>query len=96
MGFEFNYTSDRSIACFKTKLVAQGYFKILNINFVETFGLTIRRESYCINLVFCIIFGLIIYLVNIINIYLQSLLNNNNFSIYIKPLSRIKNMKKIL
>lgn len=88
------YITDSSIAQFKVRLVAENYFQISSIDFIETFASTVRRESLYIYLALCIILELIIYQVNIINIYLESLIDDNKFAIYMKLMLRINNMRK--
>lgn len=58
--------------------------------------LIVRREFFCIYLVLYTILGLIIHQVNIISAYLESLLDDNKFPIYMKPSPGIEKMRQDL
>ena len=92
--FKVKYSPDGSIARFKARLVAQGYSQIPGIDFVETFAPTVRRESLRIYLALCVMLGLAIHQVDIVGAYLESLLDDNEFPIYMKPPPGIERMRK--
>ena len=62
--------------------------QVSEVDFIEMFALTVKRDLLRIYLAICAFFKLIIHQVNIIETYLESLLDDNKFLIYIKlPLS---------
>lgn len=59
-------------------------FQVYRVNFSKTFAPTIKRESLRIYLALCLKLNLFIYQVNIMGIYLESLLGDNKLLIIIK------------
>ena len=92
--FRVKYNPDGSVARFKARLVAQGFSQVPGIDFTETFALTVRRKSLRIYLAICAFLGLIIDQVDIVEAYLESLLDNNEFPIYKKSPPGIEQMRK--
>lgn len=92
--FKVKYNPDGSVARFKARLVAQGFSQVPGIDFTETFAPTVRRESLRIYLAICALLGLIIHQVDIVGAYLESLLDDNEFPIYMKPPPGIERMRK--
>lgn len=82
--FKVKYHSNGSIARFKARLIAQRFSQVQGINFLETFASTVRKESLHIYLALYLMLNLFIYLVDIVDVYLESLVNNNKLSIFIK------------
>lgn len=82
--FKVKYNPDGSVARFKARLVAQVFLQVQGIDFVETFAPTVRRESLRIYLAICLSLNLFIHQVDIVGAYLESLLNDNEFPIFIK------------
>ena len=82
--FKVKYHPDGSVARFKARLVAQGFSQVQGIDFSETFAPTVRRKSLQIFLAISAMLGLIIHQVDIIGAYLESLLDDNKFPIYMK------------
>lgn len=52
------------------------------INFNEIFSPTVGRESFHIFLAIAYFFGFIVKQINIVRVYLKSLLSDNDFSIF--------------
>lgn len=84
MVFKVKYHPDGSVARFKARLVAQGFSQVQGIDFVETFAPTVRRELLRIYLAICLSLNLFIHQVDIVGTYLESLLNDNEFPIFMK------------
>lgn len=82
--FKVKYAPDGSIARYKARLVAQGFFQIHGIDFNETFSPTVRWESLRIFLAISYLFKLIIKQIDIVGAYLESLLSDNDLSIFMK------------
>ncbi len=82
--FKVKYHPDGSVARFKARLVAQGFSQVQGIDFLETFAPTVRRESLRIFLAIFAMLGLVIHQVDIVGAYLESLLDDNKFPIYMK------------
>lgn len=93
--FKVKYNTDGSIARFKARLVAQGFSQIPGIDFAETFAPTVRRESLRIYLAFCLILNLFIHQVDIVGAYLESLLGDNEFPIFMKLPPGIQHLRQI-
>lgn len=72
------------MARFKARLVAQGFSQVQGIDFVETFAPTVRRELLRIYLPICLSLNVFIHQVDIVGTYLESLLNDNEFPIFMK------------
>lgn len=73
--------------------MAQSFFQIPGINFTKMFTLIVKRKLLQIYLAIYTLFGLIIYQVDIIRAYLKSILDNNKFPIYVKPLPEIEQIR---
>ena len=82
--FKVKYHPNGSVARFKARLVAQGFFQVQGIDFSETFAPTVRRESLRIYLALCLILNLFIYQVDIVGAYLESPLGDNELPIFMK------------
>lgn len=82
--FKVKYYPNRAIARFKAQLIAQSFSQIVDIDYKKTFEPIIKRESFCIFLAIFVTLGFIIYSINIIHAYLESLLDNNKYLIFIK------------
>ncbi len=82
--FKVKYHPDGSVARFKARLVAQGFSHVQGMNFSETFAPTVKRESLRIFLAISAMLSLVIHQVDIIGAYLESLLDDNEFPIYMK------------
>lgn len=74
----------------------QIFSQVPRIDYVETFALTVKKKLLQIYLAICVILGLIIYQLDIIKAYLENLLDDNKFLIYIKPPLSIERMRKKL
>lgn len=72
------------MARFKARPVAHGFSQVLDINFAETFPPIVRRESLQIYLALCLMLKLFIHQVDIVGVYLKSLLSDNDLPILIK------------
>ena len=81
---KMKYHHNGSVARFKARLVAQGFSQVQGIDFPETFAPTVRRELLQIFLAISAMLGLIIHQVDIVGAYLESLLDDNEFPIYMK------------
>lgn len=82
--FKVKYHPDGSVARFKARLVAQGFSQVQGIDFSEIFAPTVRRKLLRIFLAISAMLGLIIHQVDIVGAYLESLLDDNEFPIYMK------------
>lgn len=82
--FKVKYQPNRSVARFMTRLIAQGFSQVQGVDFCETFAPIVRRESLQIYLALCLMFHLIIYQVDIVGAYLESLLDDYKFPIFMK------------
>lgn len=82
--FKVKYHPNGSVARFKARLVVQGFLQVQGIAFLETFAPTVRRKSLQIFLAISAMLGLIIHQVDIVGAYLESLLDDNKFLIYMK------------
>lgn len=82
--FKVKYNLDGSVAKFKARLVAQKFSHISGINFVETFAPIVKRVLLRIYLALCLMFNLFIHQVDIVRIYLESLLGDNKLLIFMK------------
>ncbi len=78
------YYPDGSVARFKARFVAQGFSQVQGIDSSETFAPTVRRESLRIFLAISAMLDLVINQVDIVDAYLESLLDDNEFPIYTK------------
>lgn len=86
--FKVKYALDKSISCYKTRLVIQDFIQVNRINFNMTFSLTVRCKWQEIFLaMLCIFTGLLIRQIDIIELYFESILSDNNLSIFIKLFS---------
>lgn len=94
MVFKVKYNTDGTVARFKARLVAQGFSQVPGIDFTERFAPTVRRESLRIYLAIRTLLGLIIHQVDIVGAYLESLLDDNEFPIYMRPPPGIERMKR--
>ena len=75
---------DRSVAIFKARQVTQGFSQIPGIKFAKTFALTVRRKLLRIYLAICLFLNLIIHQVDIVGVYLEGDLSDNEFPIFMK------------
>lgn len=82
--FKVKYNTDGSVSRFKARLVAQRFSQVQGIDFTETFAPTVRRESVCIYLAICVALNLIIHQVDIVGAYLESLLDDKKYPIFMK------------
>ncbi len=82
--FKVKYHLDGSVARFKARLVAQRFSQVQGIDCSETFAPTVSRESLRIFLAISAMLGLVIHQVEIVGAYLESLLDDNEFPIYMK------------
>ena len=78
------YNSDSSIKRYKARLVAQKFYQIYGIDYIETFAPTIRRKSLRIFLAIATMLGLILIQIDVIDVYLKSALDQNKQPIYMK------------
>ena len=78
------YNSDGSIERYKARLVAQEFFQVYGIDYMEIFAPTIRRKSLRIFLAIAIMLGMILMQMNVIGAYLESALGQNKQPIYMK------------
>lgn len=92
--FKVKYHPDGSVARFKARLVARGFSQVPGVDFIETFAATVRGESLRIYLAICALVGLIIHQVDIVGAYLESLLGDNEFPIYMRPPPEIERMRQ--
>ncbi len=65
------------------------------IDFYKTFMLTIRRKSLRIYLALYLVLNLFIYQVDIIGAYLENLLNDNKFAIFMRLLPGMYKLRQI-
>lgn len=93
--FKVKYNADGSVSKFKAKIVAQGFSQVQGIDFTKTFAPTVKRKSLCIYLAICPALNLIIYQVDIVGAYLESLLDNNEYLIFIRLLPRMYKLRQI-
>ena len=93
--FKVKYHSNGSVAKFKARLVAQGFSQVQEIDFLETFAPTVRRESLRIYLTLCLMLNLFIHQVDIVGAYLESPLNNNKLPIFMKLSPEMQNLCQI-
>lgn len=93
--FKVKYHPDGSVIWFKARLIAQEFSQVYGINFSETFAPTIRKKLLQIYLAFCLILNLFIYYVDIIAVYLESLLGDNKLPIFIKLLLKMHHLCEI-
>lgn len=84
MVFKVKYHPDGSVARFKARLVAQGFSQVQGIDFSESFAPTLRRESLQIYLAICLALNLFIHHVDIVGAYLKSLIDDNEFPIFMR------------
>ena len=82
--FKVKYHPDGSVARFKVRLVAQGFSQVPGIDFCETFAPTVKKELLRIYLALCLALNLFIHQVDIVRAYLESMLNDNEFPIFMK------------
>lgn len=75
---------NQSITRFKIKLVIQGFLQVQDMDFFEIFALTIRRKLLCIYLAIYVALNLFIHQIDIVKVYLGSLLDNNKLPIFIQ------------
>lgn len=83
------------MAKLKARLVAQGFSQVHKVNFSKMFTLTMRRKSLQIYLALCLMLNLIIYQVDIVGTYLESLLGDNKLPIFMKLPPRIHQLYKV-
>lgn len=77
--FKIKYKINGTIAQFKAWLMAQSFFQVLGIKFTKRFALIVKKKLLQIYLIIYILFRFIIYQVNIIGVYLKTLLDNNKY-----------------
>ena len=68
--FKVKYHPNRSIERYKARLVAQGFFQVHRVYYIETFAPTIRRKSLRIFLAITTLLGMIILQMDVIGAYL--------------------------
>ena len=83
-GFKVKYHDDGTVACYKARLVAQGFSQIHKIDFNETFSPIVRRELLWIFLAISCLLNLIIKQADIVGAYFEILLTDNNLPIFTK------------
>ena len=88
--FKLKYKVNSSIERFKARLIAQGYSQMHRIDYTEMFASTIRQESLRIFLTIVTILGIILFQMDILSAYLESLLGQDNHLIYMRILQRCK------
>lgn len=69
----------------------QGFLQVAGIDYTETFAPTVRRKSLRIYLAIAALLGLIVHQVDIVGAYLESLLDDNEFPIYMRPPPGLRN-----
>lgn len=89
--FKVKYHPDGRIAGYKARLVAQGFSQVAGVDYTETFAPTVKRKSLRIYLAIAAMLGLIVHQVDIVGAYLESLLDDNEFPIYMRPLPGLRN-----
>ncbi len=82
--FKVKYHPDGSVARYKARLVAQGYSQIPSIDFNKTFAPIVRRESLKIFLAVSALLGFLVEQMDIVGVYLESLMGDNKLPIFIK------------
>lgn len=92
--FKIKYNINSLVVQNKIQLRAQNFLQISRVEFTKIFTRKIRKKLLKIYLAICMLFGLIIYQINLKEMYLKSLLDDNEFLIYIKPLTDIEQIKK--
>lgn len=75
--FRVKYNPNGSVFKFKARLVAQGFSQVQDIDFTKTFAPTVRQKSLRIYQAICLAFNLITHQMDIVDTYLESLLDNN-------------------
>jgi hypothetical protein len=91
--FDIKYRSDGRIKRFKAQLVARGFLQKKGLDFKETFSHVVRLKSLRILFAIAAIYRLIAYLLNAINIFVRSKLDQQ---IYIEVLKRLPKMSTSL
>ena len=82
--FKVKYNLDCFVERYKARLVAQGFFQVYGIDYIETFSPTIRRESLKIFLAITAMLGMILIQMDVVDKYLESALSQNKQPIYMK------------
>lgn len=82
--FKIKYNTDESVAKFKVRLVAQRFSQVQGIDFSKTFASIVRREFLRIYLTIYIALNLFIHPVDIVGAYFESVLDDNEFPIFIQ------------
>lgn len=93
--FKVKYYLNRSVACYKVKLVIQCFSQIHRIDSNKMFSLTVRQESLQIFFAILYLLRLIVKKVDIVGAYLKSLLDDNDLPIFIKLSLGIKTFQSI-
>lgn len=93
--FKVKYHPDEFVASFKARLVIQEFSQVPNINFCKIFVLNVKRKLLQIYLALCLALNLFIYQANIVEAYLESLLNDNELPIFMKLLPGVHKFRQI-
>lgn len=90
--FQVKYHPDGLVARYKARLVAQRYSQIPSIDFNETFAPTVQRESLSIFLAISALFGFLVEQIDIVGVYLESLMGDNELPIFMKLPPGMRNL----
>lgn len=93
--FKIKYHSNGLVVRFQARLVAQGFFQVQGIDFLEIFTPTVRKESLYIYLALYLMLNLFIHQMDIVGAYLESLLNDNKLPIFMKLPPRTYNLYQV-
>ena len=75
---------------YKVRLIAQGFSQVYEVNFTETFTLTVRRESLRMFLIIVTLYNLKLHQIDVKVVYLIRDLQEKNEEIYMQILKDIK------
>lgn len=93
--FKVKYYSDSFVVYYKTWVIIQRFLQIYGIDFNKIFSLTVRKKLLWIFFTIVYFLNLIVDQDDIVAIYLKSLLEDNNLSIFMKLPLKIETFRSI-
>ena len=82
--FKVKYNFNSFIERYKAKLIVQEFSQVYGIDYTKTFSPSIRRKSLKIFIAITAMLRMILIQMNVVGVYLESILSQNKQPIYMK------------